>query len=120
MQGQGEGVCIGIDVSKGWLDVAVVSGEPWRTGQSSEELSALAGRLVALRPVLAVCEATGGLEAPLAEALHAAGVPVAVVNPRQGRDFARAMGILAKTDRSDASMLAGLFSRGFRERGALL
>ena len=93
---------IGIDVSKAWLDVAVVSGEPWRTGQSREELNALAGRLAALHPVLAVCETTGGLEAPLAAALHAAGVLVAVVNPRQVRDFARAMGILAKTDRPAA------------------
>ncbi len=111
MQGQGEGVFIGIDVSKAWLDVAVVSGEPWRTGQSSEELNALAGRLAALHPVLVVCEATGGLEAPLAAALNAAGVPVAVVNPRQVRDFARAMGILAKTDRGDASILAEFAQR---------
>lgn len=111
MQGQGEGVFIGIDVSKAWLDVAVVSGEPWRAGQSSEELSALAERLAALHPVLVVCEATGGLEAPLAAALNAAGVPVAVVNPRQVRDFARAMGILAKTDRGDASILAEFAQR---------
>ena len=106
MQEQGEGPFVGIDVSKAWLDVAILGGELWRTGQSSCELNALAKRLAALRPVLVVCEATGGLEAPLALALDAAGVPVAVINPRQGRDFARAMGILAKTDRSDASILA--------------
>ncbi len=106
MQGQGEGVFIGIDVSKAWLDVAVLGGEPWRTGQSGEELNALTRHLAALGPELVVCEATGGLEAPLAAVLDAAGVPVAVVNPRQVRDFARAMGILAKTDRSDASVLA--------------
>lgn len=106
MQGPVEGVFIGIDVSKAWLDVAVLGGEPWRTGQSAEELDALVRHLGALRPELVVCEATGGLEAPMAAALDAAGVPVAVVNPRQVRDFARAMGILAKTDRSDASILA--------------
>lgn len=106
MQGQDEGVFIGVDVSKAWLDVAVLNGESWRTGQSGEELNALAKQLAVLRPALVVCEATGGLEAPMAWALDAAGVPVAVTNPRQVRDFARAMGVLAKTDRIDASVLA--------------
>ena len=111
MQGQGEGVFVGIDVSKAWLDVAVRDGDLWRTGQSGGELNALAERLTALRPVLVACEATGGLEAPLAATLDAAGIAVAVVNPRQVRDFARAMGIMAKTDRSDASILAEFAQR---------
>lgn len=58
------------------------------------------------RPRLVVVEATGGLERPLAAALAAARIPVAVVNPRQARDFARSRGILAKTDRIDAGTLA--------------
>lgn len=70
-----------------------------------------AGRLDQLQPALVVCEAMGGLEIPLAAALHAAGIAVAVVNPRQVRDFARALGILAKTDRSDASVLAEFAQR---------
>lgn len=106
MQAQAEKAFIGIDVSKAWLDVSVLGGQTWRSEQTPEALDALAGQLAALHPRLVVCEATGGLEAPLAVALHGAGVPVAVVNPRQVRDFARAMGILAKTDRCDASILA--------------
>ena len=64
------------------------------------------GRLKAIGPTLVVLEATGGLEAPLAAALAAAKVPLAVVNPRQVRDLARAMGVLAKTDAIDAKILA--------------
>jgi transposase len=59
-----------------------------------------------LRPALIVLEATGGLEIPVVAALHAAGLPVVVVNPRQVRDFAKALGQLAKTDRLDAQVLA--------------
>jgi transposase len=69
-------------------------------------LAALVDRLVPLGPALVVLEATGGLEVPVAAALAAAGLPVAVVNPRQVRDFARAAGTLAKTDRLDAAVLA--------------
>lgn len=103
---------VGVDVSKAWLDVSVLpGGEQWRIGQTEAERGALAGRLDKLQPALVVCEATGGLEIPLAAALHAAGIAVAVVNPRQVRDFARALGILAKTDRSDASVLAEFAQR---------
>ncbi len=109
---QEERVFVGVDVSKAWLDVAVLPGEEhWRIGQTEAELDALSGRLAKLRPALVVCEATGGLEIPLATALHAVGMAVAVVNPRQVRDFARALGILAKTDRSDASVLAEFAQR---------
>jgi transposase len=62
--------------------------------------------LLAWRPALIVLEATGGLEKPLVNALHAAGLPVVVINPRQIRDFAKALGLLAKTDRLDAQVLA--------------
>ena len=63
-------------------------------------------RLKALEPALVVLEATGGLEMPLAGALAEGGIPVAVVNPRQVRDFAKATGRLAKTDTLDAQILA--------------
>lgn len=100
-------VVAGIDVSKAWLDVAVFpSGEAWRCEQVQDAWEELADRLVQLGVSLVVCEATGGLELPLAAVLQARGIPVAIVNPRRVRDFARAMGILAKTDRSDASVLA--------------
>ena len=59
-----------------------------------------------LAPALVVLEATGGIELPLTAALVAAGLPVAVVNPRQIRDFARATGKLAKTDALDAQVIA--------------
>ncbi len=100
-------VFIGIDVSKDHLDLAVLpSGQTWRTPNRPEELSALAGRLSALSPALIVLEATGGLELPALTALAAEGLPVVAVNPRQIRDFARALGHLAKTDRLDSLVLA--------------
>src|SRR5262249_1824080 len=69
-------------------------------------IAAVVDRLRALRPARIVLEATAGLEAPLAAALAAAGLPVAVVNPRQVRDFARALGRLAQPNRLDAGALA--------------
>jgi len=71
-----------------------------------ESLAALVEQVAALAPTLVVLEATGGLERPVSAALAAVGVPVAVVNPRQVRDFAKATGQLAKTDRIDAAVLA--------------
>lgn len=98
---------VGIDVSKQQLDVAVrPSGETWTVAHDEAGLSALVARLQALTPTLIVLEATGGLEVALAGALAAAALPVAVVNPRQVRDFARSTGTLAKTDRLDAQSLA--------------
>jgi transposase len=100
-------VFVGIDVSKAALDVAGwPGGEAWRVGNDAGGVAALADRLAGLRPRLAVLEATGGLERAAAEALAAAGLAVAVVNPRQVRDFARATGRLAKTDALDARVLA--------------
>jgi transposase len=98
---------VGIDVSKHRLDVhARPSGESFATDYDDEGVAGLVGRLAALAPALIVLEATGGLEVRLAAALAAAGLPVAVVNPRQVRAFARAAGRLAKTDRLDAEAIA--------------
>ena len=98
---------VGIDVAKDKLDIAVrPSAEQWVTPQTEEGLSALVATLAALAPELVVLEATGGYEAAAAAALITAGVPVAVANPRQVRQFARGIGQLAKTDRLDAHILA--------------
>jgi transposase len=94
---------VGIDVAQAHLDVAVCpSGEEWRVTHDPDGITALVERLTSLAPALVVLEATGGLEMPLAGELLDAALPVAVVNPRQVRDFARAMGKLAKTDTLDA------------------
>jgi transposase len=103
---------IGIDVSKATLDVAALpDGESWTVSNDELGLAELAPRLVALAPVLVVLEATGGFEMLAALTLAQAGLPVAVVNPRQVRDFARAMGQLAKTDALDAGLLAAFAQR---------
>ena len=97
----------GIDVSKARLDVALLpSGESFVVSNDEEGFDELLGRLKGPHPILVVLEASGGLERPVAAALATAGIPVAVLNPRQTRDFARAMGRLAKTDRLDAKVLA--------------
>jgi transposase len=98
---------IGIDVSKDRLDVHLrPSGEAFAMGRDGESLAALIDRLAALSPALVVLEATGGFEVTVAASLAAAGIPLAVVNPRQIRDFARATGQLAKTDALDAKAIA--------------
>jgi transposase len=98
---------VGIDVAKHRLEVHVrPAGEGFALDHGEEEVAALVARLAALEPMLVVLEATGGLEVRLAAALAAAGLPVAVVNPRQVRAFARATGRLAKTDRLDAQAIA--------------
>ena len=92
-------VFVGIDVAKHSLDIhARPSGERFTIDHDEQGVAALVERLVALAPALVVLEATGGMEVRLAAALAAAGLPVAVVNPRQVRAFARATGRLAKTD----------------------
>jgi transposase len=96
---------IGIDVSKGRLDLAASpSGD--RLSVSGEELGRLVSWVGKRRPHLVVLEATGGYEREAVAALAAKGWAVAVVNPRQVRDFARATGKLAKTDAIDAGVLA--------------
>jgi transposase len=98
---------VGIDVSKQQLDVAVRPSEvTWVVAHDEAGLSALVARLRDLAPTLIVLEATGGWEVAVAGALAAAALPVAVMNPRQVRDFARSTGTLAKTDRLDAQLLA--------------
>jgi transposase len=98
---------VGIDVSKARLDVAIrPQAAAFDEPNDPAGVAALVARLEALAPALIVVEATGGLETPLVVALAAARLPVAVVNPRQARDFARAVGRLAKTDRIDAEVLA--------------
>jgi transposase len=106
-------VYAGVDVSKERLDVCLRWSEP----ESHEEdvffvtrdeagIDTLISRLLEEHPVLVILEATGGFERAVVAALATEGLPVAVVNPRQVRDFARATGRLAKTDRIDASILA--------------
>ncbi len=98
---------VGIDVSKARLDVALLpSGESFAVSNDEEGFDELLGRLEGPRPVLVVLEASGGFERPVAAALAASGIAVAVLNPRQTRDFARATGKLAKTDALDAKALA--------------
>ncbi len=98
---------VGIDVSKDRLDVFVVpEGEAFAVANDQEGIDSLLGRLEAVPPKLVVLEATAGYERPVAAAIAAAGIAVAVVNPRQARDFAKATGKLAKTDRIDAEILA--------------
>src|SRR5438105_8446011 len=101
-----DGIWIGIDVSKAHVDVAVFGGRQWRETTESTGLLRLTTELVEVGATLAVLEASGGYEVVVAAALAAAGVPVAIVNPRQVRHFGRATGILAKTDRLDARVLA--------------
>ena len=98
---------VGIDVSEEELVVAILpEGSVETVPNAVEKVRELCVQLVSLSPALVVLEATGGLERPLVRELSAAGVPVALVNPRQVRDYARALGKLAKTDRIDAVVLA--------------
>ncbi len=94
----------GIDVSKDWLDVAFGS----RSERFANDAAGMESLAVLLRQEgidLVVLEASGGYEAAAAAALQAAGMAVAVVNPRQARDFAKSVGVLAKTDKVDARVL---------------
>ena len=100
-------VFVGIDVSKERLDVAVrPTGEMWQVSHDSLGIGEVMERLETLMPQLVVLEAAGGVEMTLAGELAASGLHVAVVNPRQVRNFARATGKLAKTDALDAQVLA--------------
>jgi transposase len=103
---------IGIDVAKATLDIAALpSGESWTVANDEAGLQELVPRLLALTPTLVVLEATGGFESPAVAALAKAGIPVVVANPRQVRDFAKALGRLAKTDALDAAILAEFAQR---------
>ena len=99
-------VFVGIDVSKDILDVAIHNGKKGsfpNTGQGFEEVYAF---IAPFDPALVVIEATGGYQFRVVEHLAIHAIPVAVVNPRQVRDFAKATGKLAKTDRIDAAVIA--------------
>jgi transposase len=102
------GSVVGVDVAKRQLDIAErPSGARWTAPNDVVGIGGLVERLKTAGPVaLIVVEATGGYEIPLVAALGAAGLPVVVINPRQVRDFARAVGKLAKTDAIDAEVLA--------------
>lgn len=105
---------VGIDVSRDRLDVHLgPSKEVFDLPRSPEGLERLVERLRSRMPALIVLEATGGFEITVAAALAAAGLPLAVVNPRQIREFARSTGRLAKTDRLDAEVIA-LFAERVR------
>ena len=107
-------VFVGIDVAKDRLDIHLLPmGEAIAVPRDGEGLAQLVARLTPLAPGLVVVEATGGFEITVAAALFGAGLPLAVVNPRRVRDFARALGILAKTDAIDAKVLA-LFAERVR------
>lgn len=98
---------VGLDVAKTQLDIALrPTGQRWSVANNEAGVADVVARLQSLAPALVVLEATGGLQWPVVTALAAAGLPVAVVNPRQVREFARATGKLAKTDRLDAQALA--------------
>ncbi len=112
-------VTVGVDVAKATLEVAI-SGRTATLALANDEAAyaVLLAKLSGLDVGLVLFEATGGFELACATALQLAGLPVAVINPRQARDFARAMGHLAKTDRIDARVLADM-ARTLIQRGEL-
>lgn len=98
---------VGIDVSKARLDVALhPTGATHSVANDANGIKTLVEQLRAVKPLLVVLEATGGIERAVVRALVAAELPVTVTNPRQVRDFAKATGQLAKTDVLDAQILA--------------
>ena len=98
---------VGIDVSKGRLDVAVLGKERiWQVDNTQDGITRLVEQMQELQPELIVVEATGGYQRSVVDALFHAGLAVAVVNPARVRQFARASGLLAKTDKLDAFVLA--------------
>jgi transposase len=101
-----EKICVGIDISKATLDVGTTLQECWSCANDEEGIQALIKTLSVRDVERIVLEASGGYEAAVVAALASAGLPVIVVNPRQVRDFAKATGRLAKTDRIDALVLA--------------
>ncbi len=101
------GIYVGVDVCKDTLDIAVHPRQEAKNFRNNDTgISESVAYLNKLAPALVVMEATGGLEMSLAAALGASGIPVAVVNPRQVRDYAKSTGKLAKTDAIDAQVMA--------------
>jgi transposase len=101
-----EQVFVGIDVSKLQLDIATSTGREWSCANQEGDFDGLIEELRSLAVELIVVEASGGYEGVLVGSLSAGQLPVVVINPRQARDFAKASGRLAKTDRIDARVLA--------------
>jgi transposase len=100
-------IFVGIDVSKAWLDIAVhEQEETFRVSNDDAGIASLVKRLKKLKPSLIVLEPTGGFEMLVVAELTHAGLPAVVVNAKRIRDFARAIGRLAKTDKLDAKVLA--------------
>ena len=100
-------IYVGIDVSKSTLDVAVdTDGEYWQASNDQKGIQCTISRLVDIQPDLIIVESTGGLEKALITELYKAGISFALVQPRRVREFARSIGLLAKTDKIDARLLA--------------
>lgn len=107
MSNLSEEIWVGIDVAKARLDVGVgETGETWSAGNDQVGIARTVERLGQLNPRLVVVESTGGLESHLVRELYLAKVPVALVNPSRVREFAKSAGLLAKTDKLDAHLLA--------------
>lgn len=99
--------CVGIDVAKDKLDMAVLGQKATSEVLNSKRgITALVKKMCQLNPKLIVVEATGGYEEALVLALYEAGMPVALVSPQRVRQYAKARGLLAKTDKLDAQNLA--------------
>jgi transposase len=110
---------VGVDVSGARLDVGIwPGGESFSVSNDASGVEQLVARMIELQPGAVVLEATGGLESLLASELYAAEIKVAIVNPRQVREFARSLGQLAKTDQLDARVLAQ-FGRSMHSSGRL-
>ena len=98
---------VGIDVSKARLDIAELGEkQPWQVDNTADGIAQLVKQMAEMQPELIVVEATGGYQRSVVDALFHAGLSVAVVNPARVRQFARACGLLAKTDKLDAQVLA--------------
>ncbi len=98
---------IGIDVSKDTLDMASYpTGQIWQYKNNQHGITKTVEKLKSVNPEIIVMEATGGFEIPLKDALDEAGLAVTIINPKRIRDHARSMGILAKTDKIDARVIA--------------
>jgi transposase len=111
-------VFVGVDVSKDWIDLCWLEGDRQKSQRISRQnvpLQRMAKKLKEQQVRQVVLEASGGYEQAVIEKLQSAGVPVSLVNPKRVRDFAKAAGLLAKTDRVDAYALA-LFARQMRPR----
>lgn len=101
---------VGVDIAKDWLDIHHPNRQPFRIANTAEAARRLAGSCLR-EGVWVIFEATGGYDRTLRDALERVGAPFSRVNPRQARDFARAMGVIGKTDRVDARMLAEFGAR---------